>query len=74
MTVNGEVKDIPITAELKSKLEKDLIKKGNDVEARSKAIRENAEVQKAAEKAGIKVKETDGKISDSWNSAQVIYN
>lgn len=74
MTVNGEVKDIPITAELKSKLEKDLIKKGNDVEARSKAIRENAEVQKAAEKAGIKVKETDGKISDSWNNAQVIYN
>lgn len=74
MTVNGEVKDIPITAELKTKLEKDLVKKGNDVEARSKTIRENAEVQKAAEKAGIKVKEADGKISDSWNSAQVIYN
>ena len=74
MTINGEVKEIPITSELKTQLEKDLAKKGNDVESRSKVIRENSGVQKAAEDAGIRVKESNGNISDSWNKAQVIYN
>ena len=77
----GEI-EIPITPELKAKLDKKAGKKGNNAEERSKLIREDAEVQKAAEEAGIKVKEkvtdADGKVtekvSDSWNKATVTYD
>lgn len=82
MTINGKQEEIPISAETKAKLDKQLSKAGNNIESRSKIVRENAEVQAAAEKAGIKVKEkttdADGKvtekISDNWNNSKVVYN
>ena len=82
MTINGKQEEIPISAETKAKLDEQLSKAGNNIESRSKIVRENAEVQAAAEKAGIKVKEkttdADGKvtekISDNWNNSKVVYN
>ena len=75
-------KDIPITNELKQELDKELLNKGNDISARNEAIRNNPKVQKAAEEAGIKVKEkvtdAEGKVTeeltDNWKNAEAVYS
>ena len=73
MKVGDKEVNIPIDEKVKQNLSKRLNKKGNNSEERSKVAREDVELQKAAEKAGIKVKDKDGKITKEWEEAVITY-
>ena len=73
MKVGEKEVNIPIDKNLRKNLGKKFNKKGNNPEERSKVAREDAELQKAAEKAGIKVKDKDGNLTEEWKNASVTY-
>ena len=73
MKVGDKEVDIPIEGQVQKSLGKKLNKKGNDAEARSKIAREDSRIQEAAQKAGVKVKDKNGKLTEEWNKASVLY-